>query len=119
MSNSILHLSVCRGARVQPSRGVQTKVGVEVAQIAGEAGFIAGTALTMVGMTLVVSFRHATPGTACKPSQTFYNSKLVVQVPACIMATHREEPCSECLCLQGLALGFVLLRVEALAEADS
>lgn len=68
----MLHWSVCRGARVQPSRaGVQTKVGVEVAQIAGEAGFIAGTALTMVGMTLVVSFEHGMPGTAGKPSQPF------------------------------------------------
>lgn len=37
-----------------PARAVAAKVGVEVAQIAGEAGFIAGTALTMFGITLVV-----------------------------------------------------------------
>mmetsp|Transcript_20959 Transcript_20959/g.45863 ORF Transcript_20959/g.45863 Transcript_20959/m.45863 type:complete len:100 (-) Transcript_20959:691-990(-) len=49
--------------------GVATQAGVEIAQLAGEAGFIAGTAFTMIGITLV-----------------------------------------------GLAVGFVLLRVESLAE---
>lgn len=54
---------MCRSAgRVAPSRGVATKVGVEVAQVAGEAGFIAGTALTMFGMTLLVSFLLASRG---------------------------------------------------------
>ncbi|MEW5315297.1 MAG: hypothetical protein WDW38_006737 [Sanguina aurantia] len=53
-----------------PSRQVATKaVPVEVAQIAGEAAFIAGTAITMFSMTLV-----------------------------------------------GLAIGFVLLRFEALTQ---
>ncbi|GIL49483.1 hypothetical protein Vafri_5812 [Volvox africanus] len=52
-----------------PSRGVATKAINELAMIAGEGGFIAGTALTMVGITLV-----------------------------------------------GLAVGFVLLRVESLVE---
>ncbi|GFR47923.1 hypothetical protein Agub_g9725 [Astrephomene gubernaculifera] len=52
-----------------PSRGVATKAFTEVAMIAGEGGFVIGTALTMVGITLV-----------------------------------------------GLAVGFVLLRVEALVE---
>ena len=35
--------------------GVATAAGVEIAQLAGEAGFIAGTAFTMMGITLVVS----------------------------------------------------------------
>ncbi|KAG2484403.1 hypothetical protein HYH03_016817 [Edaphochlamys debaryana] len=52
-----------------PSRAVAAKAFTEVAMIAGEAEFIAGTALTMVGMTLV-----------------------------------------------GLAIGFVLLRVESLVQ---
>eukprot|EP00798_Chlamydomonas_sp_ICE-L_P017138 gene17138-23442_t len=51
------------------SRSVVTAVGVEIASVAGEAGFIAGTAAVMFGITLV-----------------------------------------------GLAVGFVLLRVETLAE---
>ncbi|GAX83557.1 hypothetical protein CEUSTIGMA_g10982.t1 [Chlamydomonas eustigma] len=51
------------------SSGVATQAGVEIAQLAGEAGFIAGTAFTMIGITLV-----------------------------------------------GLAMGFVLLRVESLVE---
>ena len=37
------------------SSGVSTQAGVEIAQLAGEAGFIAGTAFTMIGITLVVS----------------------------------------------------------------
>ena len=37
------------------SSGVVTQSGVEIAQLAGEAGFIAGTAFTMMGITLVVS----------------------------------------------------------------
>ncbi|KAG2446453.1 hypothetical protein HYH02_008445 [Chlamydomonas schloesseri] len=57
------------GQKAAPSRGVATKAVNELAMIAGEAEFIAGTALTMVGMTLV-----------------------------------------------GLAIGFVLLRVESLVE---
>uniref|UniRef100_A0A7R9YVC4 Cytochrome b6-f complex subunit PetM n=1 Tax=Chlamydomonas euryale TaxID=1486919 RepID=A0A7R9YVC4_9CHLO len=52
-----------------PARGVATAAGVEIAQVAGEAGFIAGTAFTMIGITLL-----------------------------------------------GLAVGFVLLRVEAAVE---
>lgn len=42
------------GQKAAPSRGVATKAVNELAMIAGEAEFIAGTALTMVGMTLVV-----------------------------------------------------------------
>ncbi|PNH02031.1 Cytochrome b6-f complex subunit 7, chloroplastic [Tetrabaena socialis] len=53
-----------------PSRGVATHAVNELAMIAGEASFITGTALTMVGMTLL-----------------------------------------------GLAIGFVLLRVESLVES--
>ncbi|CAG9462993.1 unnamed protein product [Pedinophyceae sp. YPF-701] len=59
-----------RTARPAPRQAVVAAVSpVEVAQVAGEAGFIGGTAATMFGMTLV-----------------------------------------------GLALGFVLLRVESLVE---
>ena len=46
------------------SSGVSTQAGVEIAQLAGEAGFITGTAFTMVGITLVVSafeLLHALP----------------------------------------------------------
>ena len=37
---------------------VQAFSGVEVAQIAGEAGFIGGVAGVMAGMTLIVSSRY-------------------------------------------------------------
>ena len=43
-------------SKASSSSSVVTKaVPVEVAQMAGEAGFIAGTAFTMFGVTLVVS----------------------------------------------------------------
>lgn len=41
---------------VAPANSIVTKaVPVEIAQVAGEAGFIAGTAFTMMGITLIVS----------------------------------------------------------------
>jgi hypothetical protein len=40
------------------SRGVATQAAVEISQLAGEAGFIAGTAFTMIGITLVVGRKN-------------------------------------------------------------
>jgi hypothetical protein len=69
---------------------------MELAQIAGEGGFIAGTALTMVALTMVVRAAAEPPR---MPAAGEINAHR-----ACAAA------------VQGLALGFVLLRVESLVE---
>ncbi len=66
------------GQRAAPARGVATKAVNEIAMVANEAGFIAGTAFTMFGITLVVSpigpsgaapSARATPCSAVQPGQ--------------------------------------------------
>lgn len=122
-------------------RTVSAKVGVEIAQIAGEAGFIAGTAVTMVAMTLVVGGGGGGERTmACvcdgwwewwgwwppRPGSFLhvYMARRTGGGPApCPHASPpamANPPTVLLLCVlaraQGLAMGFVILRVEALAE---
>lgn len=126
---------------------------VEVAQVAGEAGFIAGTALTMVAMTLVVSSWGMLPR-ACFLSSSAASQICTWRLPATPCSA--SNACSNMGCgppprvspifgplanrmgrtvcaaafltrlvldkvlsfatSQGLACGFVLLRVESLTE---
>jgi hypothetical protein len=89
---SLVTLDACdcraaaKAAPASRTRTVAKVAPVEVAQVAGEAGFIGGVALTMCAITLLVSLHQ--------------ESK----------STHNY------VALQGLAVGFVLLRIESLAE---
>lgn len=78
------------------SSTVTKAVPVEVAQIAGELEFISGVALTMVAITLVVS---GPVGPHCMQ-----------------LDLGRTDLLTTVALMQGLAVGFVLLRVESLAE---
>lgn len=70
---------------------MSTAAGVEIAQLAGEAGFIAGTAFTMIGITLLVRGQYW---------QVSHEGILTLLPP------------------QGLAVGFVLLRAESIIESQ-
>ncbi len=51
----LMHRTIGQKAAAPQQRAVSARAFNEVAMLANEAGFIAGTALTMVGITLVVS----------------------------------------------------------------
>lgn len=89
---------------MQSRRAVQTQAATELFQVADTAGFISGTAATMFAMTLVVRPPPCCAGDA--------GDAVLWSAPcwACVAASEPSCP------LQGLAIGFVLLRVEALVE---
>ena len=92
-------------AQRRNASALQAVSSMEVAQIAGEAGFIGGVAGVMVGIVLVVSWRddwsRRTPISAPPPPPA--------PAPALTL------PPAACH-VQGLAFGFIILRVESLAE---
>ena len=109
---------------------------MEVAQVAGEASFIGGVALTMTAITLLVRCASSTRDAelrSIRPECTLAGGncgRAILRVGACCvsaatapppplaraLAHARTPPCTHTHTLQGLAIGFVLLRVESLVE---
>lgn len=83
---------------------------VEVFQLADEGALISGTAAVLFACTLVVSnFRCR-----CFPISAIQATYSCMQK---FLSEHRIRIVNfSCFALQGLAIGFVLLRVEALVE---
>lgn len=118
-------LSSRKIAKVERSMPVVQAVGpVEVAQIAGEAGFIGGVAGVMVGITLIVSlceiiyfdshWRMSQLVLIIWMNQTCSWFSWFVKPESGVI--HPLNKSWKSLLLQGLAFGFILLRVESLTE---